>query len=193
MINNLKIFRVIFFILSYYKWKTLGLKVKSFIYIYQNVIIQNPKGITINKNVTLYSNCIIKSIIGNEKIDNKKIKSEGKVILDEGCSIGEFTIINSLKKIYIGKNTLIAPNCYIGDMEHAFHDRTTPIKFQGNITSEVIIEDDVWLGCGVKVMSGVTIGEGSVIAAGAVVTKDVPPYTLWGGVPAKKIKDIRQN
>ena len=67
------------------------------------------------------------------------------------------------------------------------------IKDQGNIYADVILENDVWIGTGVKILPGVTIGKGSVIAAGAVVTKDVPPYTLWGGVPAKKIKDIRQN
>ncbi len=80
-----------------------------------------------------------------------------------------------------------------GGCEHIFAEKDTPIKQQSNKTAKVIIEDDVWLGCGVKVMSGVTIGKGSVIAAGAVVTKDVPPYTLYGGIPAKKIKDIRQN
>ena len=125
--------------------------------------------------------------------ESVKIQSEGNIILDSGCSVGEYTVLNSLESIYIGKNVLIAQHCYIGDIEHIFSDRNTPIKQQSNKSDKVIIEDDVWLGCGVKVMSGVTIGKGSVIAAGAVVTKDVPPYTLYGGVPAKKIKDIRQN
>lgn len=53
--------------------------------------------------------------------------------------------------------------------------------------ADVIIEDDVWVGCNVTILKGVTIGRGGIVAAGAVVTKSVPPYTIVGGVPAKKI------
>ena len=88
---------------------------------------------------------------------------------------------------------MIAPHCFITDGTHKFDSKNILIKDQGNIYADVILENDVWIGTGVKILPGVTIGKGSVIAAGAVVTKDVPPYTLWGGVPAKKIKDIRQN
>ena len=61
---NLKIFRVLFFIISYYKWKFLGLEVNKFIQIYPNVLIQNLRKITIKENVTLYSGSIIKSVKG---------------------------------------------------------------------------------------------------------------------------------
>jgi acetyltransferase-like isoleucine patch superfamily enzyme len=125
--------------------------------------------------------------------NNKKIIQKRNIHIKKNSSIGEFSFLNSLEQIIIGENVLIAQQCYIGDVEHIFAEKDTPIKQQSNKTAKVIIEDDVWLGCGVKVMSGVTIGKGSVIAAGAVVTKDIPPYTLYGGVPAKKIKDIRQN
>ena len=53
---------------------------------------------------------------------------------------------------------------------------------------DIIVEDDVWIGCRVTVLSGVHIGQGAVVAAGALVTKDVPPYAIVGGVPAKVIK-----
>ena len=86
---------------------------------------------------------------------------------------------------------MIAPQCVITDGTHNFDSRDTLIRKQGNSYSYVIIKDDVWIGANVKILPGVIIGEGSVIAAGAVVTKDVEPYSLYGGVPAKKIKDIR--
>ena len=190
---NLRLFRLVFFLLNYGKWKLLGLKSKKFINIYPNVNIINPQNILIEENVTLYSFCIIKAIQASVMSNNKKIIQKGNIHIKKNSSIGEFSFLNSLEQIIIRENVLIAQQCYIGDAEHIFAEKDTPIKQQSNKTAKVIIEDDVWLGCGVKVMSGVTIGKGSVIAAGAVVTKDVPPYTLWGGVPAKKIKDIRQN
>ena len=190
---NLRLFRLVFFLLNYLKWKLLGLKTKNFIRIYPNVNIINPQNILIEENVTLYSFCIIKAIQASVMSNNKKIIQKGNIHIKKNSSIGEFSFLNSLEQIIIGENVLIAQQCYIGDAEHIFAEKDTPIKQQSNKTAKVIIEDDVWLGCGVKVMSGVTIGKGSVIAAGAVVTKDVPPYTLYGGIPAKKIKDIRQN
>jgi acetyltransferase-like isoleucine patch superfamily enzyme len=59
---------------------------------------------------------------------------------------------------------------------------------QGIITSPIIVCDDVWVGYGVSILKGVTIGTGAIIAAGSVVTKNVPPYSIVGGVPAKIIK-----
>ena len=169
----------------------LGLKTKKFIRIYPMVQILNPKNVNIDENVTLYSSCIIKALHASILENSNKKITNGKVIIGKNSSIGEFSFINSLESIEISQNVLIAQHCYIGDTEHIFYNRSIPIREQSHIIARVVIEDDVWIGCGVKIMSGVSIGKGSVIAAGAVVTKDVPPYTLFGGVPAKKIKDIR--
>lgn len=190
---NLRLFRLVFFLLNYLKWKLLGLKTKNFIRIYPNVHLFNPNKIYLEKNITLYNGVILNVLRGSTILNNNKKIAYGEIHIKRDSSIGEYTVLHSLDCIVIGKNVLIAQHCFIGDAQHIFNDRNTPIKQQSNKSSKVIIEDDVWLGCGVKVMSGVTIGKGSVIAAGAVVTKDIPPYTLYGGVPAKKIKDIRQN
>ncbi|MNG32136.1 Virginiamycin A acetyltransferase [compost metagenome] len=72
---------------------------------------------------------------------------------------------------------------------HVFSDKTKPIKEQGIYRQGITIEDDCWIGSNVTILDGVTIGTGSVVAAGAVVTKDVPPYSVVGGVPAKIIKE----
>ena len=65
----------------------------------------------------------------------------------------------------------------------------TKINMQGHNEKDIIIGNDVWIGYGAQIMSGVTVGDGAVIAAGSIVTKDVLPYTVVGGVPAKKIKE----
>ena len=67
-------------------------------------------------------------------------------------------------------------------------DTSRTIKEQGVVRADVVIEDDCWIGCNVTVLSGVTIGRGSIVAAGAVVNKDVPPYSIVGGVPARLLK-----
>ncbi|MGL5880507.1 MAG: acyltransferase [Xenococcaceae cyanobacterium] len=102
--------------------------------------------------------------------------------------IGSFTSVSSFSKIKIGQDCLIASHCSIYAQNHVFADPTIPIREQGYTLEGIIIEDDCWLGTGVRVLDGVTIGKGSVIGAGAVVTKDIPPYSIAVGVPAKVIR-----
>ncbi len=70
----------------------------------------------------------------------------------------------------------------------AFFLQITEAEKPKGLDKDVVVEEDVWIGCNVTLLSGVTVGRGSVIAAGAVVTKSCPPYSLLGGVPAKVIK-----
>lgn len=91
-------------------------------------------------------------------------------------------------KVIFGKNVFIAPNCGFHTAGHPLdaERRNKGLEYARPIT----VGDNVWFGAGVQVLPGVTIGEGSVVAAGAVVTKDVPPRTLVAGVPAKVVKTI---
>ena len=92
--------------------------------------------------------------------------------------------------VTIGKGVLMGPKVVIFTDGHAFDRTDIPIGQQGMTKPEpVSIGDDCWLGRRVMVMPGVTIGDGCVIAAGAVVTKDIPPYSVAGGVPARVIKN----
>lgn len=89
--------------------------------------------------------------------------------------------------VKIGNNVQIAPNSVIIDND--YHTVDDHFANQGNI-APITIKDDVWITMNCIIMKGVTIGKGAVVAAGAVVTKDVPEFTLVGGVPAKFIKNI---
>ncbi len=110
--------------------------------------------------------------------------------------VGRDTFINSRARfaarhpatITIGERVLIGPDCMFETVNHHLHtDGESPRPAQ---PASILIEDDVWLGARVTVLPGVTIGRGSVIAAGAVVTGDVPPNTLVGGVPARPIRPL---
>ena len=108
--------------------------------------------------------------------------------IGEHTFIGPYTCIAGPGNIKIGKLCLIAAHTGIVANNHIFSDPIEMIDYQGITRQGVVIEDNCWLGYGVKVLDGITIGEGSVIGAGAVVTKDIPPYSVAVGVPAKVVR-----
>ena len=96
------------------------------------------------------------------------------------------TILSASTAIRIGRRVNIAPHCVLIDNDfHGTSERGAPPKM-----APIVLEDDVWLGTRVTVLKGVTIGQGSVIASGSVVTRDIPPGVLAGGVPARVIKRL---
>ena len=112
---------------------------------------------------------------------------KGKLIIGNNCRLNGTTIAATYH-VKIGNNCRLAPFSHIMDSDyHDLHDRELPGQ-----QAAVILEDDVWIGTRSMVLRGVTIHRGAVVASGAVVTKDVPPYTVVGGVPAKVIRKIEQ-
>jgi acetyltransferase-like isoleucine patch superfamily enzyme len=111
----------------------------------------------------------------------------GTVILGTRSSVGDYSVINAVERVSIGDYVLIAPGCHITDANHGIAPGVR-IREQRRTTAPVTIHDDVWIGAGAKVLSGVTIGCGAVVAAGAVVTKDVPANAIVGGVPARVLR-----
>lgn len=97
--------------------------------------------------------------------------------------------ITARAKITIGNNVLIGPNTVMNSGNHLYSDPQTPICLQGHVSKEIIIEDDVWIGANATILCGVKIGRGSVVAAGSVVNRDIPPYSVVAGVPARKVRD----
>ena len=125
------------------------------------------------------------------KIDtNSRIVAarDGIIKIDENSVIGPFTIINGGGNVMIGKKVIFAKNISINANDHK-HKKYDNICDQGFIYADVIIEDDVWLGANVCVNKGVTIKKGSIVGANAVVTKDTDPYSIYVGIPSKKISE----
>ena len=106
----------------------------------------------------------------------------------EGTYCAGHCIIASNERVSIGKNVMIADMVSIRDTDHQVSQCDIPMVNQGIKTRPVIIEDDVWIAHGVIILKGVTVGTGSVLAAGSVVTRDVPPYAVVAGVPARVIR-----
>ena len=109
--------------------------------------------------------------------------------IGHNVQFGEYC--NIAANVTFGNNILMAGRvCFVGKNDHQFQ---TPGELIWNSTrgnnGTTIIEDDVWIGHNATIVGGLTIGKGSIIAAGAVVTQNIPPCEIWGGVPAKKIKD----
>lgn len=111
----------------------------------------------------------------------------GKIKIGNDCSINPYTIIYGHGGVEVGNNVLIAGHCMIIPNNHNFSNKNISIREQGNTSKGIIIEDDVWIGHACSILDGVTLGKGSVISAGSVVTKSVEPYTIVAGIPAKTI------
>jgi hypothetical protein len=116
---------------------------------------------------------------------------EGTLTLGDKSVLARDVSINCYLDVEIGDSALIADGVYISDFDHNFADVTRPIKDQGIAKSRVRIDRDVWLGTKVTVCRGVLIGQGAVVGANAVVTRDLPPYAVAVGVPARVMKDRR--
>jgi acetyltransferase-like isoleucine patch superfamily enzyme len=119
--------------------------------------------------------------------DNVQLGGNGILSIGSRSAINEGCILAAMEKIEIGADVMIAPRVYILDVDHRFEDRARPISAQGYDIAPVRIKDGVWIGTGAVITKGVTIGEGAVFGANSVVTRDVAPYAIMGGVPAKVI------
>ena len=111
-----------------------------------------------------------------------------ELVIGDNVGIAANAFIAMRGKVEIGSNTIFGPNVSIHAENHNFSDTDKPIKLQGATRKGVKIGEDCWVGSKAVILDGVTIGSHSIIAAGAVVTKDVPEYSIVGGVPAKVIK-----
>jgi len=113
--------------------------------------------------------------------------------IGNNVSIQHSSHLSSAGGISIGNDVSIAHGCTIMSNDHDFRaNPTLPIRDSGMVYGEVIISNDVWLGCYVTILRGVTIGERTVVGAGAVVTRPIPSHSLCAGVPAKVLKTLAE-
>lgn len=113
----------------------------------------------------------------------------GRVVIGDDSSINAAAHVAG--DVVIGSHVMIGGMVSIYGFDHGHARVDVPMSLQGLTTKGVAIEDDVWIGANAVVIDGVRIGAHSVVAGGAVVTKDVPPYTIVGGNPARVLKDRR--
>lgn len=120
-----------------------------------------------------------------------------QIVIGNNCSIGEFVHITAIKSIIIGNNVLMGRRVTISDNSHGLNESLAELQIppnQRNLYSKggIVIEDNVWIGDKATILSGVRIGFGSIIGANAVVTKDIPAYSIVGGVPARILRKIKE-
>lgn len=157
---------------------------KKDIIIYKNVIINNPHSIFLGHKVGIGANTFLGPVV-----EYAGIVYNPKIIIGDGTWVGKNCSIAAINKVEIGKNVLFAGFVHITDHSHGYENISNPIASQPLITKgPVIIEDNCWLGFGCEILSGVHIGEHSIVAARAVVTKNVPAYSIVAGNPAKIVK-----
>ncbi|MBF6588994.1 MAG: acyltransferase [Ktedonobacterales bacterium] len=114
--------------------------------------------------------------------------------LGEGLSVGDhsnigaYCYIGCAGFIRIGSNVMMSPRVSLYAENHNFAEVTRPMKEQGVTRAPIVIEDDCWIASHSVILAGVTIGRGSIIAAGSVVTRDVPPYSIVAGSPARVLR-----
>jgi carbonic anhydrase/acetyltransferase-like protein (isoleucine patch superfamily) len=110
-----------------------------------------------------------------------------KIRIGTGTYINRHSILDAAERLEIGRECAIGPGCYLTDHDHKFSQNASPLSLP-LVSLPTRIEDRVWLGANVVVLKGVTIGEGTVVGAGSVVTKSLPPHCVAVGVPAQVIR-----
>ena len=93
----------------------------------------------------------------------------------------------------IGSNVAVAAHVVFASVGHGYDRVDVPMVDQPTTSRQIVIEDDVWIGANAVIIGGVTVGTGAIVGAGAVVTKDVPPFSVVGGTPARVIRDRRED
>lgn len=161
-----------------------NIRLGAHVYLDQNVYIHAcPNGVTIGDDTLVMHGSIL-------HVYNFRGMKQSGITIGKNSLIGEHNVIRGQGGVTIGDRVYTSPFVQIVSVNHVFDDPNVPFIDQGITAEGIVIEDDVWIGSGVVITDGVRIGKGAVVAGGAVVTKNVEPHTIVGGVPAKVIRTI---
>jgi len=174
-------------LIYYFLYHLREIRLKVTIYKQLNVFlpmgaaIHYPQNIRIGKKFTLGPGC---------QILCQDPENGSRIIIGDSVALNSHVILNADRGgvIRIGDNVIIGPMSTLRAANHRFHRLDKPIREQGHRPGTITIEEGAWLGAGVIILPDVTIGKSSIVGAGSVVTKSVPPYFIAGGNPAKPIR-----
>lgn len=169
------------------------------IFLGSGITLRHSHKIRIGDNVVIDDGCLLDAkgsdnngitIGDNALISRYTILSckNGDIEIGEYANIGVFCNISSNSTLKIGRKVLIGAHCSLFATEHRFERTDIPISDQGWTSKGINIEDNVWIGAGVIILDGVTIGRDSIIGAGAVVSEDIPEFSIAVGIPARVVK-----
>lgn len=144
--------------------------------IHRCTLVASGRGISVGKSVSIYDGCHLNAL-------------DGAISIGDHSLFGPYMTIYGLGSVSIGSYVAVASYSTIVASNHNFKDRGRYIRQQGSTGKGISIEDDVWIGAHCVILDGVTVGKGSVVAAGSVVNKNVESYTVVGGVPASFLKE----
>jgi acetyltransferase-like isoleucine patch superfamily enzyme len=140
--------------------------------------LRNIYRIKVYRLINVHSTCYISHSC---KI-SRDFSADAYSFVGEQCRVGP--------KVEIGKYVMFAPQVVVLGADHCFDKAGIPMIFSGRPElATTLIESDVWIGYGAILIAGIKIGRGSIVGASAVVTKNIPPYEIWAGIPARKIGD----
>lgn len=157
------------------KFRSLG-----HIFVFFSASFTNPHRITIGDGTVIRERVWLAALQHSNGI--------GDISVGNDVHIARDVILSSAYKLTIGVGVTLGPRSMVMDNNHSFDEYDVSVMQQGIFGEEVVIGDFSWVGAHAIILPGVTIGKGAVVAAGAVVTKNVSPYTIVGGVPAKFIR-----
>ena len=143
-----------------------------------HLLLIGPQNIEIGNSFACWRGCTLAAC------------DDGAVVIGDRVSLNANVYVNACRggRIEIGNDVMIGPNTVMRTSDHVTTATGRPMREQGHTPAAIIIDDDVWISANVTVLGGTRIGTGAVVAAGAVVTRDVAPRTIVGGVPARLIK-----
>jgi len=151
----------------------------SFFSLATGCIIMGAENISLGDKVNIMHNCYLFA------------HNNGKIEIGDRSGLSIDVVLGAADdgKIIIGNDVLVGPGVVMRASNHRYEKKDIPISKQGHSGGQIIVEDDVWISAKAIILPNVTVGKGAVIGAGAVVNRDVPPYALAVGVPAKVIKE----
>ena len=143
----------------------------------KGVLVFHPENIEIGNNVYIGHYTILKGYYKN------------LTVIGDHTWIGQQCFLHSAGGLRIGKAVGIGPKVIILTSQHQALDRDVPVRFSPLEFAEVVLEDGCDIGAGTIILPGARVGEGAIVGAGAVVTSYIPPFEIWAGVPARKIRE----